>query len=99
MSTRQLERAFQPKSLALVGASDRPSSTGRAVLDNIVSAGFSGPIHVVHPRYEEIAGRKASKELRDIPEPPDLVIVVAPKENVARSSTKRRTSASPPSSS
>ena len=84
MSTRQLERAFQPKSLALVGASDRPSSTGRAVLDNIVSAGFSGPIHVVHPRYEEIAGRKAFKELRDIPEPPDLVIVVAPKENVAQ---------------
>ena len=84
MSTRQLERAFQPKSLALVGASDRPSSTGRAVLDNIVSAGFPGPIHVVHPRHEEIAGRKAFKELRDIPEPPDLVIVVAPKENVAQ---------------
>jgi acetyltransferase len=83
MSTRQLDRAFQPKSLALVGASDRPSSTGRAVLDNLVTAGFPGVIHMVNPRHEEIAGRKCFKDLRAIPEPPDLVIVVAPKEMVA----------------
>jgi acetyltransferase len=83
MSTRGLEQAFQPKSLALVGASDRVGSSGRAVLDNIVSAGFAGVIHVVNPRYDEIAGRKSYPSLRDLPAPPDLVITVAPKENVA----------------
>ncbi|WP_298425614.1 bifunctional acetate--CoA ligase family protein/GNAT family N-acetyltransferase [Rhodoblastus sp.] len=83
MSTRQLDRAFRPKSVALVGASDRPGSTGRAVLDNLVSAGFDGVLHVVNPRHEEIAGRRSYKDLRALPEPPDLVIVVAPKENVA----------------
>lgn len=83
MSTRRLDRAFQPKSLALVGASDRPGSTGRAVLDNIVSADFGGVLHVVNPRHHEIAGRKSYAALRDLPEPPDLVIVVAPKEMVA----------------
>ncbi len=83
MSTRRLDRAFQPKSLALVGASDRPGSTGRAVLDNIVSADFGGVLYVVNPRHSEIAGRKSYAELRELPEPPDLVIVVAPKEMVA----------------
>ncbi|WP_296712144.1 bifunctional acetate--CoA ligase family protein/GNAT family N-acetyltransferase [Rhodoblastus sp.] len=83
MSTRHLDRALHPRSLALFGASDRPGSTGRAVLDNIVSAGFPGLLHVVNPRYEEIAGRKSFKALRDIPERPDLVIVVAPKDMVA----------------
>jgi acetyltransferase len=83
MSTRHLDRALNPRSLALFGASDRPGSAGRAVLDNIVSAGFPGVLHVVNPRYEEIGGRKSFKALRDIPEPPDLVIVVAPKDMVA----------------
>ena len=82
MSARSLDRAFQPKSLALVGASDRPGSTGRAVLDNIVSSGYGGIIHVVNPRHVEIAGRKCYAELRELPSPPDLVIVVAPKDMV-----------------
>ena len=83
MSTRRLDQAFHPKSLALVGASDRPGSTGRAVLDNLVSGGFAGVLYVVHPRYEEIAGRKCYAQLSDLPEPPDLVIIVTPKQKVA----------------
>ncbi len=83
MSTRQLDRALQPKSLALVGASDRPGSTGRAVLQNIVQAGFAGAIHLINPRYSEIDGRACLASLRDLPAPPDLIVVVAPKENVA----------------
>ena len=82
MSTRQLDRAFNPKSLALVGASDRAGSTGRAVLDNLVSAGFSGVLHLVNPRHEEIAGRPCFKSLRELPEAPDLAIVVAPMDKV-----------------
>ena len=83
MSTRRLDRAFQPKSLALVGASDRAGSTGAAVLDNIVAGGFSGQLYVVHPRHQEIAGRKCYADLSDLPAPPDLAVVVAPKENIA----------------
>jgi acetyltransferase len=83
MSTRQLDRALQPKSLALVGASDRPGSTGRAMLQNILQAGFAGALHLVNPRYSEIDGRACLASLHDLPAPPDLVIVVTPKENVA----------------
>ncbi len=79
MSTRQLDRAFNPTSLALVGASERAGSIGQAVLDNLVSAGYAGALHLVNPRHEEIAGRRCFPRLRDLPEPPDLAIVVAPK--------------------
>jgi acetyltransferase len=82
MSTRHLDRAFHPKTLALVGASDRPGSIGRAVLDNIVAGNFAGELYAINPRYQEIAGRKSYAELRELPEKPDLVIVVAPKERV-----------------
>ncbi|MGO9389826.1 bifunctional acetate--CoA ligase family protein/GNAT family N-acetyltransferase [Rhodoblastus sp.] len=82
MSTRSLDRAFQPKSLALVGASDRPGSTGRAMLQNLLSENFGGVLYVVNPRYQEIAGQKSYAQLRDLPQPPDLVIVVAPLEKV-----------------
>lgn len=83
MSTRQLDRAFAPKRLALIGASDRAGSTGRAVLDNIVAGDFAGELIVVHPRHEHIAGRPAVKDLRGLAEPPDLVVVVAPREKAA----------------
>ena len=83
MSTRRLDRAFQPQTLALVGASDRPGSTGRAVLDNLTSAGFAGVLYVVNPRHQEIAGQKCYAELCDLPAPPDLVVVCTPFEKVA----------------
>ena len=82
MSTRQLDRAIQPKSVALVGASDRPGSRGRATLDNIVASGFAGAIHLVNPHHSEIEGRPCHPNLAAIPEVPDLVIIVTPKENV-----------------
>ncbi|MCW2285200.1 acetyltransferase [Rhodoblastus acidophilus] len=83
MSTRQLDRALQPKSLALVGASDRANSRGRAVMGNIVASGFTGPLYLVNPRHTEIEGRVCYPNLAALPEIPDLVMVITPKEFVA----------------
>ena len=83
MSTRQLDRAIAPKSVALVGASDRPGARGRGVMDNIVAAGFSGALHLVNPHHREIDGRVCYPNLAAIPEIPDLVVIVAPKAEVA----------------
>ncbi|MBB4196947.1 GNAT family N-acetyltransferase [Rhodoblastus sphagnicola] len=83
MSTRQLDRAFQPKSVALVGASERQPSRGRGVMDNIVASGFSGALHLVNPHYTRIDGRACHANLAAIGEVPDLVIIVAPKQDVA----------------
>ena len=54
MSTYRLERLFAPRSVALVGASPRPTSVGRTVLNNMRAGGFAGPIQLVNPRYSEI---------------------------------------------
>ena len=57
MSTRQLDRALNPNRWRW--SAQRPAgSTGRAVLHNIVSAGFAGALHLVNPRHYEIAGRQ-----------------------------------------
>ncbi len=78
MSTYRLDRLLSPRSLAVVGASPHAGSVGRHVIANIVSAGFSGPIHVVNPHYGEIEGLATVKSLAAITEAPDVVIIAAP---------------------
>ena len=78
MSTYRLETLFAPRSVAVVGASPRPTSTGRAVLANLRQAGFPGPIYLVNPRYDEIEGIRAFKSYDALPQPPDVVAIAVP---------------------
>ena len=64
MSTYRLDKLFAPRSVAVVGASPRATSPGRAVLSNLRAAAFAGPIHLVNPHYAEIEGIKAVKTIR-----------------------------------
>jgi acetyltransferase len=82
MSTYRLDRLFAPRSVALVGASPRPSSVGRTILNNLRTSGFAGPIQLVNPRYSEIEGVSAVKTIADLPDAPDVVIVAAPPPEV-----------------
>jgi acetyltransferase len=82
MSTRQLDRAIAPKSVALFGASDRPGSRGHAVMTNIVASGFSGALALVNPHHAEIDGRPCYPNLAAVPQIPDLVVIIAPKAAV-----------------
>src|SRR5271169_6582153 len=59
MSTYRLDKLFAPRSVAVVGASPRKTSSGRAVLENLRGGGFPGAIHLVNPRYDEIEGVSA----------------------------------------
>src|SRR6516164_7626293 len=78
MSSYHLEQLLSPKSVALVGASPRPTSAGRAVLRNLRAAGFAGDIHLVNPHYDEIENVRAVKTFADLPHAPDLVVIAAP---------------------
>src|SRR5262245_36260860 len=78
MSTYRLEQLFSPRSVAVVGASPRPTSPGRAVLRNLREAGFAGTVNVINPRYGEIEGIRSVKSVEDLQEPPDLVVIAAP---------------------
>ncbi|HVI27413.1 bifunctional acetate--CoA ligase family protein/GNAT family N-acetyltransferase [Hansschlegelia sp.] len=78
MSSFGLDRLFQPRSVAVVGASERAGSLGRAVLDNLEDGGFTGPVHAVNPNHGSIRGRKAFASLRDIEAEVDLAVVCTP---------------------
>ncbi len=65
---------FYPRSIAVVGASPRKGSIGRAILENLLAA-YKGRVYPVNPKYEEILGLKAYPSLLNLPEPPDLVVI------------------------
>jgi acetyltransferase len=78
MSTYRLDRLLAPRSIAVVGASPRDRSVGRSILRNVLAGGFRGPVQLVNPKYREIDGIAARRQLTDLQAPPDLVIIAAP---------------------
>jgi acetyltransferase len=78
MSTYRLDRLFSPRSVAVVGASPREHSLGRAILRNLRDGGFAGSIHLVNPRYHEIDGVRAFKALQDLSDAPEVVVIAVP---------------------
>lgn len=82
MSTRNLEALFQPRSVALVGASRHPGSIGAVLARNLFNAGFPGPILPVHPRHQAIQGVLAYPDVAALPVTPDLAVVCTPADTV-----------------
>jgi acetyltransferase len=83
MSTYRLKNLLLPRSVALVGASSRPGSVGRAILGNIRKADFQGRFGLVNPRHAEIDGVDTVAQLGDLPFVPELVVITAPAAAVA----------------
>lgn len=82
MSIRHLDSLFNPKSLALIGASRREDSLGAVLAANLMSAGFEGPIYPIHPKAQEIGDRIAYPSVADLPEAPDLAVIATPPKSV-----------------
>ena len=78
MSTYRLKNLLSPRSVALVGASPRQTSVGRAILGNIHKAKFKGEFGLVNPHYPEIDGVAAVGSLGKLPFTPELVVITAP---------------------
>ena len=78
MSTYNLDKLFSPGSIAVVGASPRKTSSGRAVIENLLRSGFPGPIYVVNPHYDEIEGVHAVKSYEALPGAPDVAVIAVP---------------------
>jgi acetyltransferase len=73
-----LESFFNPKSVAIVGASRQKGKVGYEILTNIIGAGFAGKIFPINPNADSIEGLKCYPDLGAIGEKPDLVIVIVP---------------------
>ena len=67
-----------PKSVAVVGATEKVGSVGRTVLWNLMNTPFGGPIYPVNPTRPSVLGIKAYPKLAGLPEKPDLVVVTTP---------------------
>ena len=67
-----------PKSVALVGASDRAGSLGRSVFENLRGGGFKGEIYAVNPRHRRVSGQRSYASVSAIGKPVDLVVITAP---------------------
>ena len=78
MSIYHLKNLLSPRSVALVGASPRPTSVGRAILGNIQKSKFKGEFGLVNKHYAEIDGVAAAGSLAELPFVPELVVIAAP---------------------
>ena len=71
-------RLLQPRSVAVVGATERPGSYGGEALLNLRRFGFRGPVYAVNPRRARVHGFPCVPSLADLPEAPDAVVVAIP---------------------
>ncbi|MGA8440710.1 MAG: CoA-binding protein, partial [Candidatus Sulfotelmatobacter sp.] len=77
-----LDALFAPSSVAVIGATSRPGTVGRTILENLLHGSFLGKVYAVNPKHEEVLGLKAYKSVRDIPPPVDLAVVATPAATV-----------------
>jgi acetate---CoA ligase (ADP-forming) len=75
---RDLTKLFNPKSIAIIGASRSPEKLGHIVLQNILESGYKGKIFPVNPKAENIGELQAYADLETIPEIPQLAIIAIP---------------------
>jgi len=82
MSVRNLSSLFRPKSVAVIGATEREAVIGTIVMRNLMQGGFSGPIMPVNPKQQAVAGVLAYPDIESLPVVPDLGVICVPAAEV-----------------
>ncbi|MDD5205344.1 MAG: acetate--CoA ligase family protein, partial [Desulfobacterales bacterium] len=77
-----IEYILSPKSIAVVGASNRSGSLGLSVFRNLIDASYQGILYPVNPKSRSIQGVKAYKTLSDIPDEVEMAVLIVPPEHV-----------------
>jgi len=75
-----LKYFFEPKSVAVIGASNTPGKAGNEILVNLKANGYAGGVFPINPNEGEILGFKAYRSVKDIPGPVDLAVFIVPAE-------------------
>jgi acetyltransferase len=79
---RPLDAIFDPDTVAVVGASDRPGSVGRTIMWNLISNPFGGTVYPVNARRQNVLGIKAYPSVSEVPELVDLAVIASPAPTV-----------------
>lgn len=82
MSTRNLRSLFEPKSIAVLGASNKPGTVGNRLIYNLLDGGFEGPILPVNPKETSIASILCYPSLKVLPLVPELAVVAIPPRSI-----------------
>ncbi|MGE4400737.1 MAG: GNAT family N-acetyltransferase [Desulfobulbus sp.] len=73
-----MEQFFNPKSIAVIGANDKPNAIGSALMDNIIQGGFTGTVIPINPNHETVRGLKAYGSITEVDPAPELAIIATP---------------------
>jgi acetyl coenzyme A synthetase (ADP forming)-like protein len=84
----ELDELFVPKSVAVIGASNRPNSVGGSLFRNILTSGFQGVVYPVNPSWKSVSGVRCYPGVKALPESVDLGVVIVPAEQVAEVTTQ-----------
>jgi acetyltransferase len=79
---KNISAIMSPRSIAVVGATNRPGSVGLAVMHNILDADFQGPVYPVNPRARFVRGVRTYPSLTEVPDEVDLAVVIVPAQAV-----------------
>ena len=77
-----IERFFNPRSVAIIGASRRQDTIGQALVRHLVNGDYTGRVYVVNPTADAVSGMPAYSSVNDIPDSVDVAIVAVPAEAV-----------------
>jgi len=80
--TDALDRLFRPRSVAIVGASPTRGNARNSLVRALLKHGYGGKVYPVSPSHAEIEGHKAYKSLADLPEVPDVALIITPAKTV-----------------
>lgn len=78
-----LERFFNPQSIAVIGASQDVATISGQPLQHLIAHGYKGRLYPVNPKYPELLGQRCYASVADLPEPPDLALVLVNAARVA----------------
>lgn len=82
MAINHLEKFFDPETIAVIGASDKPGSVGLTIVQNLEASGFEGRVYPVNKRRPKIMGQKSYASVKKLPSPVDLAVITTPIETV-----------------
>ena len=77
-----LDELFEPKSIAVIGASNKPGTVGGTLFRNILQAGYRGVVYPVNPSWPSVSGVHCYPDIAHLPEVPDLGIIIVPAQHV-----------------
>ena len=81
-ATQPLESIFRPKSVAVIGASNRAGNVGNAIFRNILFGGYGGTLYPVNPKARAICGVRSYASVTDIPDDVDQAVIIVPPVSV-----------------